>query len=177
MSSFFVKRDLHRMVGDQQLAHAAERGVKMAYDLQTLSDRAEISELIAAYSTALDFKRWDDLKDLFAADAYCDYGSLGMPEGPEAIVALISGTIGDLDATQHLVGNISTQVNGDTAEGTCYLISQHIRKSVEGVNHYFIGGAYVDRYVRTTQGWKFAYRRLVRMWTEGNRDVIARPSS
>ena len=67
------------------------------------------------------------------------------------------------------------EVHGDTADVRTYLISQHIRESAPTeVKHYFIGAEYVDRVVRTPEGWKFAYRRLDRMWKEGDRSVIAR---
>ena len=45
--------------------------------------------------------------------------------------------------------------DGDSAEVRTYLISQHIRESAPGpVKHYFLGGEYFDRVVRTTDGWR-----------------------
>ena len=85
-------------------------------------------------------------------------------------------SIGGLDATQHLVGKsiIEFSPDGDSAEVRTYLISQHIRESTPGpVKHYFLGGEYADRVVRTPGGWRIAYRRLDRMWKQGDRAVIS----
>ena len=147
----------------------------MSDALQQLLDRAEISDLLARYSTALDSRDWPLLGTVFAPDAVCDYGTLGNPSGLDEITALIRGTIGDLDATQHLVGNVVVDVRGDEATADCYLISQHIRRDTPGGDHYFLGGRYSDRLVRTADGWRIAHRTLHRMWTSGNREVVRRP--
>jgi 3-phenylpropionate/cinnamic acid dioxygenase small subunit len=149
----------------------------MSDALQQLLDRAEIGDLLARYSTALDSRDWDLLETVFLPDAVCDYGALGHPRGVVEIAALIRGTIADLDATQHLVGNVVVDVQGDEATADCYLISQHIRRDTPGGDHYFLGGRYHDRVVRTPAGWRIAHRTLHRLWTEGNRDVVRRPGS
>ncbi len=145
--------------------------------VQVLLDRIEIGELLARYSTALDSRDWDLLGEVFLPDAECDYGSLGNPHGVEEITALVRGTIADLDATQHLVGNVVVSVRGDEATAECYLISQHIRQGTPGGDHYLLGGRYTDRVVRTPAGWRIAHRTLHRMWTTGNRDVVRRPGA
>ncbi len=146
----------------------------MVWDLQAISDRIEIEELLVRYSRALDHRDFDALQGLFTADAEFDAGSLGHPTGPEAIRAMIEGTLTGLDATQHLVGKSLVELDGDEARVHTYLISQHIREATPGpVSHYFLGGEYADRVVRTPEGWRFASRRLDRMWKQGDRNVIA----
>ena len=148
----------------------------MALTLQQINDRIEIEELLARYSRALDYRQWEDLEAIFTVDGEFDAGGLGHPHGPAAIREMIEGTIGHLDATQHLVGKslIELDAGGDSAEVRTYLISQHIRESAPGpVKHYFLGGEYYDRVVRTPDGWRIAYRRLDRLWKQGDRAVIA----
>lgn len=148
----------------------------MAFTLEQISDRIEIDELLARYSRALDYRDFDELEQIFTPDGEFDAGGLGHPHGPAAIRAMIEGTIGGLDATQHLVGKsiIEFSEDGNSAEVRTYLISQHIRESAPGpVKHYFLGGEYADRVVRTADGWRIAYRRLDRMWKQGDRAVIA----
>jgi 3-phenylpropionate/cinnamic acid dioxygenase small subunit len=147
----------------------------MALDLQQINDRIEIEELLVRYSRALDHRRFEELESIFTPDAEFDAGGLGHPVGPENIRAMIEGTIGHLDATQHLIGKslIEFSQDGDSAEVRTYLISQHIREATEGpVKHYFLGGEYADRVVRTPDGWRIRYRRLDRMWKQGDRAVI-----
>ena len=148
----------------------------MSLDLRQINDRIEIDELLARYSRALDFRQFEELEGIFTPDADFDAGGLGHPHGPAAIRAMIEGTIGGLDSTQHLVGKsiIEFSEDGNSAEVRTYLISQHIRESAPGpVKHYFLGGEYADRVVRTADGWRIAYRRLDRMWKQGDRAVIA----
>jgi 3-phenylpropionate/cinnamic acid dioxygenase small subunit len=146
----------------------------MPLDLQQMSDRIEIEELLVRYSRAIDSRDFDTLETLFTPDATFDGGSLGCPTGAAAIRAMIEGTLTGLDATQHLVGKSLVELDGDEAEVRTYLISQHIRESTPGpVKHYFLGGEYADRVVRTPEGWRIAYRRLDRLWKQGDRAVIA----
>ena len=148
----------------------------MTLTLQQMSDRIEIDELLVRYARALDYRNFDELDLLFTPDATFDAGGLGAPTGPTAIKEMIRGTIGHLDATQHLVGKslIEFSEDGDSAEVRTYLISQHIRESAPGpVKHYFLGGEYYDRMVRTPQGWRITYRRLDRLWKQGDRAVIS----
>lgn len=148
----------------------------MTLSLQDITDRIEIDELLARYARALDYRHFDELDDIFTADATFDAGGLGSPTGPADIKAMIQGTIGHLDATQHLVGKsvMTFSSDGNEAEVRTYLISQHIRESAPGpVKHYFLGGEYYDRVVRTPQGWRIVYRRLDRMWKQGDRAVIS----
>lgn len=148
----------------------------MADRLQELEDRADIGEVLTRYCSALDNRDWKGLESVFTTDAICDYGALGNPHGAAEIASLISSTIGDLDATQHLIGNVTVSVDGDMATADCYLISQHIRAGAPGGDHYLLGGRYSDRLVRTPEGWRIAHRTLHRMWTTGNRDVVQRPA-
>lgn len=148
----------------------------MTLDIQQISDRIEIDELLARYARALDYRNFHELEGIFTPDATFDAGGLGSPTGPSAIREMIQGTIGHLDATQHLVGKsiIEFSIDGDEAEVRTYLISQHIRESAPGpVKHYFLGGEYFDRVVRTPEGWRIAYRRLDRLWKQGDRAVIS----
>jgi hypothetical protein len=146
----------------------------MTMNLAHIIDRIEIEELLVRYSRAIDFKDFDTLESLFTSDATFDGGSLGCPIGAPQIRAMIEGTLTGLDATQHLIGKSLIELNGDEAEVHTYLISQHIRESTPGlIKHYALGGEYADRVVRTPEGWRIAYRRLDRMWKEGDRAVIS----
>lgn len=142
--------------------------------LLKIADRLDITELLGLYCHALDSRQWERLAEVFAPDASCDYGSVGAPSGVQAITDAIRGTIGDLDATQHLVGSIQVAVHADTATASCHLISQHLRRGAEDGELYMLGGTYHDELVRTGAGWRISFRRLERLWTSGNRNVVDR---
>jgi 3-phenylpropionate/cinnamic acid dioxygenase small subunit len=142
---------------------------------QALADRFEIADLLARYSTALDTKDWRALTSVFTPDATCDYGPLGSPAGIDEITALLRATLASLDVTQHLIGNLTVELQGDRATSSTYLIAQHLRSGTPGGDTYLIGATYSDQLARTADGWRIEHRRINRLWATGNREVIQRP--
>lgn len=143
--------------------------------LRLLADRLAIADLLALYCTALDTKDWPLLEQVFTPDAVCDYGATGGPHGLAEITETISRTLAATDSTQHLIGNVTAEVSGDTAVASAYLQAQHVRSGAEGGQTYLIGGRYDDELARTADGWRITRRTLTRMWSTGNRGVVIRP--
>ena len=52
-----------------------------AVDLQTLSDRAEITDLLTRYARAVDRQDWDLSRSVFTPDARIDYTQVGRIAG------------------------------------------------------------------------------------------------
>ena len=46
-------------------------------DLQEISDRIEIQDLLSRYTDAIDRRDWDALDGVFTPDAFIDYTSVG----------------------------------------------------------------------------------------------------
>jgi hypothetical protein len=63
-------------------------------------------------------------------------------------------------------------VHGDEAEHTCYDQAQHVRLGLPDGEQFLGGGRYNDRLRRTPDGWRFTYRRITSVWSEGNPAVI-----
>lgn len=140
--------------------------------LQETIDERDITKVAIAYTWALDQHRWDDLRDVFAADATATLGSPDRLDGIEAIIGRIRAALEPLDDSQHLVGNHEIVVDGDTATHRCYLHAQHIRRSAVAGPHYIVAGRYEDELARTAAGWRITHRNLEVMWTEGNAGVV-----
>ena len=140
-----------------------------------VADRLEIIELTHRYCWALDSKAWELLDDVFVPDATAELRSAPLI-GRDAIRDRIRNAISKLDATQHTVSNhlVTVGIDGDDdrASSRTYLHSQHLRTGVEGGELYVIAGRYEDELVRTPDGWRIQFRRLVTVWSEGNLDVI-----
>jgi len=142
------------------------------YDVEVrqLLDRQAIIDVTIAYTWALDSRRFEDLRDVFAPDA-----TAALPadlHGADAIIERISKALTPLDVSQHLIGNHQVRLDGDTATCRCYLQAQHVRHGVEGGENFIVAGRYEDRFVRTPVGWRIAHRSLITMWTDGNLAVI-----
>ncbi len=141
-----------------------------------LADRTAIADLTIAYCWALDTHRWDDLDDVFSADATAELASPTL-YGVDAIKARVALALVPLDESQHMVTNHQIVIDGDHATCRCYLHAQHVRRGVDGGDNFVIGGRYEDRMVRTGEGWRISHRRLVSMWREGNLAVLHPPST
>jgi SnoaL-like protein len=138
-----------------------------------LLDRQEIAELCVRYTFALDTRDWALLADCFApAPAFVHPG--GRLDGFDAILGRTSEALDPLTGTQHLLGNISVEVDGDAARSSCYFHAQHVRTGTPGGDLYVIAGRYQDTHVRTDAGWRIAERVQTYLWRAGNRAVVAR---
>ncbi|MBB3046327.1 hypothetical protein FHR99_000563 [Litorivivens lipolytica] len=141
---------------------------------QEISDRFEIQDLLYHYADIIDRKAADELRDVFTADAHIDYSAF-------------DGSVGDLDTTidflkqalpafpnsQHLNANIQIKVNGDTGEGRVMCFNPMEMDMGEGKTHVFMLGLwYVDKYVRTEQGWRIKERAEVKSWKFNTPDFM-----
>ena len=142
-------------------------------ELRLLLDRQEIADLCVRYTTALDTRDWELLRSCFVDDPVFVHPG-GRLEGWEAILARTSAALNPLDATQHLLGNITAEVDADVATSRCYFQAQHVRHDTPGGDTYVIAGSYTDRLVRTPGGWRIAERVQDYAWREGNREVVRR---
>jgi hypothetical protein len=139
-----------------------------------LADKQAITEVLFRYGYALDGRDWAQLRSCFQPDVVGYYG--GDPlRGYEAIEQLCRVTLEPLSVSQHLIGNAMVSVEGDEATSSCYLHAQHVLPGTEGGEQFVFAGRYLDRLVRTPDGWRIAERTLQAMWTSGNAAVIARP--
>lgn len=138
---------------------------------QSFADRQAIVDVTHRYCWSLDSRDLAGLDAVFLPDATAELLSPVLV-GREAIRARIASAIVPLDATQHTVTNHMITVDGDRATCRCYLHSQHVREIGEGPSTYVVAGRYEDELVRTAQGWRIAFRRLVVVWSEGNLEVV-----
>lgn len=139
---------------------------------QEFLDREAIIDTAIRYTWALDENRWDDLDDVFVADAQTFLMRTEPEVGIDAIKQRIASSLSPLDDSQHIVSNHQVVLAGDTATHRCYLQAQHIYHGVEGSPLFIVAGRYVDDMVRTPDGWRIKRRELIGMWTDGNRQVI-----
>jgi hypothetical protein len=130
-------------------------------DLQEISDRLELQQLIVDYANAIDARQWDKLDRIFTPDAYIDYRAMGGIDGKyPAIKAWLPEALKHFPAYMHFVGNFSCEIAGDGATGkvACFNPMVIPRQDGKGVDTMFLGLWYVDKYQRTKDGWRIAER-------------------
>jgi hypothetical protein len=92
-----------------------------------LEDRAEISDLLARYGFALDLRRWDELRDVFAEDAVIHYSGTTEHTGIDDIVTFFRVTASSVAATpaptvagaSSSAGSLCTPSPGTRASSSC----------------------------------------------------------
>ena len=122
----------------------------MTVPAEELADKAAITEVMTRYCYAVDFRNFDELRDVFHADAAATYvlSPLGLGlddvhlEGADAIVEWLASVLGNLGepAPRHAMTNHLIELDGDRARSRSYLAGG--------------GGLYTVEHVRTTDGWR-----------------------
>ncbi len=155
--------------------NAGGRSAGASAGVDELFDQRDISDLLNRYAHALDEKDWDLLETCFTSDAVAIYGPvLGRKDGFEEIAGTCRAALGNLDSSQHIISNHEVQIgtDGDSATARCYVQAQHTKAGTPGGDNFTIGGIYLDRIVRTPDGWRIRERELKMLWQEGNQAVL-----
>jgi len=128
--------------------------------LPALGDRLEIRALIVRYANALDARRFEDLDQVFTADAYVDYRATGGIDGhwPQ-VRSWLPPAVTAFPHMCHLVGNIQVELAGDQARArTLCLNPVEVPLPGGGVQVMLLAMWYRDRLVRTAAGWRMSER-------------------
>lgn len=126
-------------------------------DLRELSDRQEITDLVTAYTRAVDTGRFSDLAGVFTDDAVLDYSSPGGPVGSLAEVTPFIENLTGFERWQHTIGQVAIELDGDSAWATAYFINPMVAHNGDGTEVVLeVGGYYHHELVRTSAGWRSA---------------------
>jgi hypothetical protein len=135
-------------------------------NIDEITDRFELEQLMTKYVEAIDSKDWDMLDEVFTEDAILDYESSGGPDGKgdyPTIKKWLQENLAMFPMTQHLIGKSSIEYYGDSAK--CKTIFHNpvgVPVNVDGIYdpqgdklHIFIvGGWYNDDCIKTAKGWR-----------------------
>jgi len=142
----------------------------MPLNLQEISDRIEINDLLIRYCTAIDDKDWTLLDTCFLPDADVDYASSGGIAGkyPEAR-AWLEKALAPFPMTVHAISNSVIELDGDRARGKTVVINPMGFEQADGSLHQFtVGAYYVDELARTPGGWRIAKRVEQQVYLDGS---------
>ena len=132
----------------------------MTKSLEEIADRLEIQDLLVAYSYAIDFRDWDALDEVFTPDAFIDYTAFGGSAGNlKETKEFLAAAMPMFSGFQHMVATSQVKVNGDEATGRTICHNPMVLKREDGSEHVFFCGLwYLDKFVRTPDGWRIAER-------------------
>jgi 3-phenylpropionate/cinnamic acid dioxygenase small subunit len=116
--------------------------------LQMLLDERDIVRGLSRFARILDSKSWDRLCEVFAEDLSFDYGAAGEQQGIDALRATMTRYLDRCGPTQHLIGSILVEVDGDTARSRAYVQARHQAAENAGGAVFDSSGEYVDHWRR-----------------------------
>jgi hypothetical protein len=145
--------------------------------IQALLDEREITRGLSRCARILDSKSWDKLSEVFADDLSFDYGAGGEQQGMDALRATVTRFLDLCGATQHLIGSVLVDVDGDHAVSRAYVQARHQAVGAIGGQVFDSNGEYVDRWERRTAGWRIVRRDATWAVLTGEASVIAAPGS
>jgi len=127
--------------------------------LEEIADRLEIQDLLVSYSHAIDFRRWDELDDVFTPDAFIDHTAMGGVKGtyPE-IKAYLQKVMPIFASYYHMISTSKIVVDGDTATGVTICHNPMVLGEGDAEQIFVCGLWYHDKYVRTPDGWRIQER-------------------
>jgi len=128
-------------------------------DIQQISDRIEIQDLLTAYCFAIDSRDWEALDDIFTEDAIIDYTEAGGDKGSlPHIKKYLDGALKQFPGFQHMISAPHLKIDGDTATSRCILFNPMIVEIDGERQTMFVGLWYRDKLVRTDKGWRISER-------------------
>ncbi len=129
--------------------------------MDSVEIEAEITELLIAYTVALDGKNWSGLDEVFHPDITVDYAGMFRLEGRERAVEMIRSMLETCGPTQHMISNYRIELDGNRARSRCYVCAIHSgRGLINRFMHFTMHGEYRDELLRTEQGWRVTRREL-----------------
>ena len=138
----------------------------MTLNLQEISDRLEIQDLLYEYADIIDTKDFDRLRDIFTEDAHIDYSAFGGAVGDlEEIIMFLKEAMQNFPNSHHLNANSRIKVDKDNAAGRVMCFNpMEINLPEGGTQVIMFGLWYLDKYVRTDKGWRIRERLEEKSW-------------
>ena len=126
-------------------------------DIQELSDRVEITDLIVRYTRALDQQMWDEMDSIFTPDSHVDYSAFGGATGDLAATKkFLSDSMSLFTKTQHMLGSPAITLDGDRATAVTPCHNPMLIGSGKDSKVMVCSLWYHHDLVRTGDGWRIA---------------------
>jgi hypothetical protein len=139
-------------------------------DLQEISDRFEIADVLTRYTRAIDTGDWDKLDTVFTPDAEIDYTESG---GIAAGFAEVKPWLAEMlpmffSKRMHTLGQLDYTFRGDEADVTAYFDNPMLMDDGQGGKKVVeVGGLYHHTLIRTPDGWRSRKLHEEVVWKRG----------
>lgn len=133
--------------------------------LAELIARERIRDVIYRYCRGIDRRRFDLVRSCYHPDAIDLHGAY--QGGVDGFIDYVERQLATYEMTQHMIGNMLIEIDGDRARVESYVHSIH--RIPPGGRHdvardFWVGLRYVDDFERRDD-WRIAHRVCVLDWT------------
>lgn len=145
--------------------------------LAALLDKQDCADVVHRMARAIDRCDGELVGELFHPDATDDHG--GYKGSAKDFVPWVMEVLSTMTRTQHVIGNILIELDGDHARGESYFIAHHTIPGEDGSDTFMIAaGRYLDRFERRDGVWKLSHRGAVYDWSSAapSSDIWDRPA-
>ncbi len=133
--------------------------------LQEMLDHYEITKTLNEYSHSCDRCDVVGVESVYVEDSWDDHGHF-QASGPDFAKAIVPNILETSESMYHLLGQSMISVSGDEAGAETYFLAGARMVEEDGVTVVNqLGGRFVDKLVRTEDGWKIKNRVVLRDWT------------
>lgn len=139
--------------------------------LTRVADELAIRHCLTRYSRGIDRCDVDVLKGVWWPGATADYGqgAIDALDWSETVIPALAG----MRRTQHFLGNMLVELDGDTATAETYCRAYHEVDGEDGPVEMEVGGRYLDRLEKRDGEWRIATRRYVHDWNRNTPSTAA----
>ena len=136
--------------------------------IEDIAAKFEIQQLVYKYCRAIDRRDMSLLATLYAENSTDEHGGMFTGSGAE-YVEWVGKALENVEHTSHQVFNHLIELDpndSNYAEGEVYTFNVHIVTGENGEQvNLSTGSRYLDKYIKTDQGWQFLHRKTVADYT------------
>ena len=145
-------------------------------DNQSLHDHQSITTVVTGVVHNIDRRKWPELRALYSDVVETDYRSLfGGEVQTQNADSLVEGwrkLLTPLDATQHLLGPVEVEIEGNQATASCHVRAYHLLNNAPGGQEWMVAGHYVLGLVKTSSKWQIRTMKLETFYQTGNKKLL-----
>jgi hypothetical protein len=139
--------------------------------LDDLLAEREIYRALTLFARAMDARDWQALATITTEDITADIGT-GPLAGRAALIADMRSFLDDCGPTQHLLGNVLIEVQGDRASSQAYVSDMHIGQGDKSHLTFSTLGDYRDQWKKVDGGWRMHHRTKLNRAHIGSLEVL-----
>ena len=140
-------------------------------NIESLFAEREIYRQLVRFARGMDERDWGVLAEIATDDIRAEFGT-GEIAGAEAVIGVIRSYLDNCGTTQHLLGNVLINVEGDSATSESYVSDMHLAKDEQRDIQFRTLGNYSDTWVKRDGQWLLCERVKNNRALVGTMDVF-----